>query len=87
MRSSLCNFFSCYETQQLILGTGTAIWYLMEHRTLENVNYCLETNIYSNLETSGCKSSNLYFNVVHFFTPVLIRHLWQQRQLLSCIGV
>jgi hypothetical protein len=22
---TLCNFFSCYETQQLILGTGTAI--------------------------------------------------------------
>jgi hypothetical protein len=30
VRSSLCNFFSCYETQQLILGTGTAIWWLTE---------------------------------------------------------
>jgi hypothetical protein len=24
--------FSCYETQQLILGTGTAIWWLTEPR-------------------------------------------------------
>ena len=30
MRSSLCKFFSCYETQQLILGTGIAIWWLTE---------------------------------------------------------
>jgi hypothetical protein len=31
VHSSLCkNFFSCYETQQLILGTGTAIWWLTE---------------------------------------------------------
>jgi hypothetical protein len=27
---SLQNFFSCYETQQLILGTGTAIWWVTE---------------------------------------------------------
>ncbi len=27
---SLQKFFSCYETQQLILGTGTAIWWVTE---------------------------------------------------------
>jgi hypothetical protein len=27
---SLQKFFSCSETQQLILGTGTAIWWLTE---------------------------------------------------------
>ncbi len=27
---SLLIFFSCYETQQLILGTGTAIWWVTE---------------------------------------------------------
>jgi hypothetical protein len=27
---SLQNFFSCYETQQLILGTSTAIWWVTE---------------------------------------------------------
>jgi hypothetical protein len=27
---SLQIFFSCYETQQLILGTGAAIWWLTE---------------------------------------------------------
>jgi hypothetical protein len=40
-------------------------------------NTYLNTNIYSYLETSGGQSSNLRSNVVHFFTPVLIRHLWQ----------
>jgi hypothetical protein len=31
VHSSLCKkIFSCYETQQLILGTGTAIWWETE---------------------------------------------------------
>ncbi len=34
---------------------------------LENVNNCLNTNIYFYLETSGGQSSNLYLNAVHFF--------------------
>jgi hypothetical protein len=34
---------------------------------LKNVNNCLNTNIYSCLETSGGQSSNPYLNVVHFF--------------------
>ncbi len=33
----------------------------------KNVTICLNTNIYSYLETSGGQSSNLYLNVVHFF--------------------
>ncbi len=33
----------------------------------KNVNNCLITNIYSYLETSGGRSSNLYINVVIFF--------------------
>jgi hypothetical protein len=36
----------------------------MEQRTLKNVCNCLNTNIYSYLETSGGKSYNLYLNVV-----------------------
>jgi hypothetical protein len=39
----------------------------MEQRTLKNVNNCLNTTIYSYLETSGGQSSHLYLNVVHFF--------------------
>ncbi len=39
----------------------------MEQCALKNLNNCLKTNIYSNLETSGDQSSNLYFNVVQFF--------------------
>jgi hypothetical protein len=42
----------------------------------------LNTNIYSYLETSGGQSSNLYLNVVHFLTPVLIRHLWQLKTVV-----
>ncbi len=32
----------------------------------KNVSNCLNTNIYSYLETSGGKSSNLQLNAVHF---------------------
>ncbi len=39
----------------------------MEQQALKNVNDCLNTNIYSYLETSGGQSSNAYLNVVHFF--------------------
>jgi len=39
----------------------------MEQRALKNLNNCLNTSIYSYLETSGGKSYNLYLNVVHFF--------------------
>ncbi len=39
----------------------------MEQRAIKNVNNCMNTNIYSYLETSGGQSSNLYLNVVHFF--------------------
>jgi hypothetical protein len=34
---------------------------------LKNANNCLNTNIFSYLETSGGKNYNLYLNVVHFF--------------------
>ncbi len=40
---------------------------VMEERTLKSVSICLNTNINSYLETSGCQSYNLYLNVVHFF--------------------
>ncbi len=39
----------------------------IEQHTLKNVNDCLNTNIFSYLETSGCQSSNIYLNVVQFF--------------------
>ncbi len=39
----------------------------IEQRASKNVHNCLNTNIYSYLETSGDQSSNLYLNVVHFF--------------------
>jgi len=39
----------------------------MEQHALKNVNNCLNTNIYSGLESSGGESSILYLNVAHFF--------------------
>ncbi len=41
---------------------------IMEQRIFKNVNNCLNTNICSYLETSGGQNSNLYLNVVHFFS-------------------
>jgi hypothetical protein len=43
----------------IVVSNGTACF--------KNVNNCLNTNIYSYLESSGGLSSNLYLNVVHFF--------------------
>jgi hypothetical protein len=54
----------------------------MEQRALKNVNNCLNTTIFSYLETSGGESSCLYLNVVHFSTLVLIRHLWQLKTVV-----
>jgi hypothetical protein len=39
---SLQIFFSCYETQQLILWTGTAIWWLTEPHCY-HLEWCLQT--------------------------------------------
>jgi hypothetical protein len=60
----------------------------MEQHALKNVNNCLNTNIYSYLDTSCGQSSNLYLNVNHFF-----QHKCQLdicgtlRQLFSSVGV
>jgi hypothetical protein len=54
----------------------------IEQHALKNVNNCLNTNIYSDLETYGGQSSNPYLNVVHFLTPELIIHLWQLKTAL-----
>jgi hypothetical protein len=43
----------------------------------KNANNCWNTNLSFYLETSGGQNSNLYLEVVHFLTRVLIRHLWQ----------
>jgi len=44
----------------------TTFNYIIEQHNLKNVNNCLNTNVYSYLETSVGQSSNLYLNV-HFF--------------------
>ncbi len=51
-------------TSLLIFGSIVS---LMEQPISLNVDNCLNTNIYSYLETSGGQSSNPYLNVVHFF--------------------
>jgi hypothetical protein len=54
----------------------------MEQHALRNVNDCLNTNIYSYLVTFSGQSFNLYFNVAHFSTPAVIRHLWQLKTVV-----
>jgi hypothetical protein len=49
------------------MGPIFNVFYAMEKCTLRNVNNYLNTNIYSFLETSGGRSSNLYLKLVHFF--------------------
>jgi hypothetical protein len=41
---------------------------LMKQRALKIVDNCLNTNIYSYLETTGGQNYNLYLNVVDFFS-------------------
>ncbi len=53
----------------------------VEQRALKNMKNCLNTNIYSYLETSGGQISNPYLNVVLFSTPELIRNLWHLRSI------
>ncbi len=60
----------------------------MKQRALSNVNNCLNTNIYSYLETTGGQSSNLYLNVVHFFQHQCQLDICDSlRQLFSCISI
>jgi hypothetical protein len=50
VRSSLCKKkFSRYETQQIILGTGTAIWWVTEPRCL---------HLYKNAENEAKRHSS-----------------------------
>jgi hypothetical protein len=46
------------------------------------VNSCFNTNISLYSESSGGQNCNLYLNVAHFSTPVLIRHLWQPKTVV-----
>jgi hypothetical protein len=55
----------------------------MEQHALKNINKCLNTNIYSYIETSGGQSSNPYLNAVDLLTPELIRNLWQLNTAVS----
>jgi hypothetical protein len=61
----------------------------MEHHTLKMyVNNCLNTNVYSDLETPGGQNSNPNLSVVHFFQcQCKLDICGSLRQLFSCIGV
>jgi len=43
----------------------------MEQHALKNANNCLNTNIYSYLETSGGQTSNLYLKIVSFLNTTV----------------
>ncbi len=51
------NFFSCYETQQLILGTGTAIWWVTEPHSRIVISWvvCLVCHFHPNLILAWAK--------------------------------
>jgi hypothetical protein len=51
---------------------GCLVMYAMKQGNLKNANNCLNTNVYSYLETSGGKSYILHLNVIDIY-----RHLWQ----------
>jgi hypothetical protein len=53
------NSYFLFQDYELVVTTVTT-------NALENVNNCMNTNIYSYLDTSGGQSSNPYLNVVHF---------------------
>jgi len=61
--------WTCEPTQPehnlYVMGSFILIAWMEQH-ALKNVNNCLNTNIYSYLETSGGQSYTLYLNVVHF---------------------
>ena len=62
--------------------------FTMEQHALKNVNNCLNTNIYSYLETSGGQSSNLYLNVGSFYKQQYKLDICGSfRELFSCIDV
>jgi hypothetical protein len=65
------NGASCFSKVDLLKLTSLDqlffILQTMEQRAFKNVSNCLNTNIYSYLETFGGKSLNLYLDVVHFF--------------------
>ncbi len=58
-----------------MLEVGNAIQWAIEPN-------CFDTNINSYLKTSGGQSYKQYLKVVHL-TPVLIRHLWQLKTVVS----
>ncbi len=64
---NLCISFICLLSSALYNKLLFKTCCLMEQHAFKNVNSCMNTNIYSYLETSQDKSYNLYLNVVHFF--------------------
>jgi hypothetical protein len=61
-RKSLTNFFGDSEFVKLVIQFSHELGVDITNGTacFKDVNNCLNTNIYSKLETSGGQSSNLY---------------------------
>jgi len=55
----------CFKTQELILGTGTAILWMTEP-------HCWNTRITSLLVTSCGQNSNIHIGIVYFFDTAKI---------------
>ncbi len=72
-----CEYISLHIEQLILSSTvflvyeseiSTRFFQAMEQSSLKIVNNCLNTNIYSYLETSAGQSYDLYLNVVDFFS-------------------
>ncbi len=59
----------------------------MEEHVLKNVNSGWNIKISFYLETSGGQNSNMYSNVVHFLTPLLMDICGSLKRLFSNIGL
>jgi len=66
LQTSLDRLLLRMKTLFTFMVEESVIWENMEQHTLKNINNCLNTNIYSYLETSGGQSSNQYLNALHF---------------------
>ncbi len=55
----------------------------MEEHTLKKCKQLLEYQNEIYIETSGGQNSNSYSSIVHFSTPLLVRHRWQLNTVVS----
>ncbi len=64
--------------QEIVASVASAMEALFKNVKIVGIPTFTHLLIYS----SGGQNSNLFLNVAHFSTPVLIRHLWQLKTVV-----